>query len=222
MKFAGYVLYVMGLVVLLNSCEGCKSDYGPYKPMSAEFKSCTVFPKGSYWIYKDSASALLDSIMEYDTHNDRLGGNPRSFYSYDNWIFYYNSSHQSSFNCGSYLRLNLRSQKEYYSYLFSEDAKSGSYDFYPVYFDADTLNSTWEYSDNVGGVAGVTYKELIPSITIGSNVFTDVRVFEQSKLLSDSPNTLTRRIYIAKNVGIIRRELFNGEVWELQKYFINN
>jgi len=221
MKIAGYTLYVIALVVLLNACEGCESDYGPYKPMSAEFKSCTVFPKGSYWIYKDSASTLLDSIIEYDTYHDKLGGSWNSFYSYDNWIFYYNSSRQSSFNRGSYLRLNIRNHQEIYSYLSYEDAKSGDYPFYPVYFDADTLDSTWEYG-NSNEIVIVTYKKLMPSLTVDSNVFTSVKVFEHNKLLNGSPNTLTRRVFVAPNVGIIRRELFNGEVWELQKYFINN
>ena len=223
-RFAGYALYVIALVVLLNACEGC--DYGGYKPMPAEFKSYTVFSKGSYWIYKDSASALLDSINEYDANYEKSShGGPDFEYGHDAWTFYYNSSQQSikSFQRQITMRENVRVFESFYLYVYTEDTQTGDHQFYPVYFAADTLKSTWEYGYNDGvGIVEITYKELIPSMTIGSNVFTDVKMFEHNRLLNGSPNTLTRRIYVAKNVGIIRRELFNGEVWELQKYFINN
>jgi hypothetical protein len=213
-RFTGYVLYVIGLIVLLNSCL----DYGklgPYIPMPAEFKSYTVFPKGSYWIYKDSASSLLDSINEWDTNYNKLGGET-SHYVNDVWIFSYKSTHQLNNSFHGSSRIDDYTK----FYVYSEDIQTVIYD-YPLYFDADTLNSTYQYNDHDGGFIEVTYKKLIPSMTIGSNVFTDVRVFEQSKLLPHVPNTLTHRVYIAKNIGIIRRELFNGEMWELQKYFIN-
>ena len=191
--------------------------------MPKEFKSYTVFSKGNYWIYKDSASALLDSINEYDTYYEKsLHGDPSFEYGHDAWTFYYNSSQQStkSFQCKITLSENVRVFESFYLYVYTEDTQTGDDQFYPVYFNADTLNSTWHYGDHYEPVV-ITYKELIPSITIGSTVFTNVKMFEHSKLLDGFPTTLTRRIYIAKNIGIIRRELFNGEVWELQKYFIN-
>jgi hypothetical protein len=206
-------------MVLLNSCEG---KYGPFVPMPKEFKSYTVFPKESYWIYRDSASMLLDSINQYDTYSGRLGSDWNSYYEYEDWILYYNSSRQ--LNKSIQRRSSLSQFREgdhlkNFSYVLYEDVQqSGVYAFYAVYFDCDTLKSAFQYSDDVE----VTYIKLLSNITIGSNVFTNVKVFEQSKLLPGSPTTLTHRVFIAPNVGIIRRELFNGEVWELQKYFINN
>ena len=216
MRFVGYVVYVIILVVLLNSCEGCKSDYGPYIPMPKEFKSYTVFPKGSYWIYKDSASMLLDSINEYDADYNKLGGNPNAYYINDVWIFSYKSTHHLNDSLHGFSGIDDYTK----FYVYSENIQTVIYD-YPLYFDADTLNSKYQYNDYDGGFVDVTYTKLMSSMAIGSNVFTDVKVFEQSKLMPHVPNTLTRRIFIAKNVGIIRRELFNGEVWELEKYFIN-
>jgi len=209
------VLYAGIFIVLLNSCL----DYGklgPYIPMPVEFKSYTVFPKGSYWIYKDSASSLLDSINEWDTNYNKLGGET-SHYVNDVWIFSYKSTHRLNDSLHGFSGIDSYTK----FYVYSENIQTVIYD-YPLYFDADTLNSTYQYNDYYGGVIEVAYTKYMSSMSIGSNVFTDVKVFEQSRLLPHIPNTLTRRIYIAKNVGIIRRELFNGEVWELQKYFINN
>jgi len=36
-----------------------------------------------------------------------------------------------------------------------------------------------------------------------------------------SYDTQPQTIYYAKNIGVIKKELFNGQVWELKRYFIN-
>lgn len=54
-----------------------------------------------------------------------------------------------------------------------------------------------------------TQLTLLPTYSIGSNQFTNVKLF--SGTYTDSTHVKT--VYVAKNAGIIRFEMVNGEIW---------
>jgi hypothetical protein len=62
------------------------------------------------------------------------------------------------------------------------------------------------------------YESHAEAMDINGVTYYSVMVFKHNIMIQ--PNQ-AERIFYAKNVGVIRRELFNGEVWQLKKYFIN-
>ena len=61
------------------------------------------------------------------------------------------------------------------------------------------------------------YRE-IKDTTINGTPYGAVRIFEN--LAAPSSPTQPKELWYAKNIGIIRKELFNGEVWFLDRYFV--
>ncbi len=64
----------------------------------------------------------------------------------------------------------------------------------------------------------VKYIGQLPSYYANGVAYTDVKVFEN---LIAAHTNLPRKLYFARGVGIIRKELFNGQNWELRRYHIN-
>jgi len=54
-------------------------------------------------------------------------------------------------------------------------------------------------------------------LNINGNNFYEIRVFENLKQYNNQP----KKFYYARNVGLIKIELFDGTIWEIKKYFIN-
>jgi hypothetical protein len=60
MKTRIILLLFLGFLFILNSCK--KPEELPTYYIPQEFKDYVVFPVGSYWVYKDSVSGVLDTV----------------------------------------------------------------------------------------------------------------------------------------------------------------
>ncbi len=87
----------------------------------------------------------------------------------------------------------------------------------------DFINSNINYFEGtIGQLAPGTfhsyYIEKKDSIEFNNQKFFDVKIFENKfQEYSYQP----RRTYYAKHVGLVRKELFNGEVWNLIRYQVS-
>ena len=58
--------------------------------------------------------------------------------------------------------------------------------------------------------------DTVRDVLVDSLPYTNVKIFQN--LVTPSNHKLPRELWYAKNVGLVRKELFNGEVWNLTKY----
>jgi hypothetical protein len=85
-----------------------------------------------------------------------------------------------------------------------------------VFFSNKSVGDTynyWFYPDNV-----VTYQESLPTYTLEGKIYNEVMVFESRYTGSSVPFDDVRlpvKVYFAKHIGIIRKEMKNGDVWNL-------
>ena len=89
-----------------------------------------------------------------------------------------------------------------------------------LYFGFATSTNFHSYkNDTIILLKGELIADRIDSLTIGNEVFTKVKKFSKTR---HTYNLIPEVTYYAPNVGLIRKELFNGDVWNLKEYFINN
>jgi hypothetical protein len=63
------------------------------------------------------------------------------------------------------------------------------------------------------------YSQHISQLEVEGVAYDDIKVFEN---LNEIQNIrVIYKVYHARHVGVIRKELYNGQVWNLKRYFIN-
>ena len=212
MKF--FIIRKILLFVVFAPFVGCVNKPGPvpFYPVPPEVEPYFLFRKGSYWIYEETGSSKIDSVYLFRSQIIRMDGEEDFGYNYE---LYLSGFHRSS--TGDSVRG--------YGQPFFSDEKIWMYE--EEYLSTDSPGSAATFLSplmvgevhSFGGDFGLTYESIADSMVLSNETFYAVMVFRQTATKSLNH---TERIYYAKNVGVIKRELFNGEVWELKKYFIHN
>lgn len=202
MKNSGILL--IGFIVALMT--GCSKDPAPaeaYFFMDNEFRDYTFFKPGSWWVYsKDSASvdsvAVISSqfILQEPDSADYSWQQSRLTYTSS---FYKDTTHLlGDFVPGAAI-----------FYLKQVNDSGSILNFFSLKPPGYVLN--------LGPSLQMHYRET-KDTTINGQAFGGVKIFEN--LVTPSNNTLPKVIWYARNLGIIRKELFNGEIWFLDRYNI--
>jgi hypothetical protein len=198
------------LFLITLICCACEPDPVPYYPIPGEVKPYVIFPEGSYWIYEEVTSSSLDTIKIYRSEISKENGSYDFGYDFELFV----SGARSSFRGDSILG---------YGQPFSSAPKMWSYTEQRVagasgppmltFFGSDVVGESINFNED-----WITFESKIESLEINGLTFQSVRVFtHDAKIFSNQPE----RVYFARDVGIIKRELFNGEIWQVKKYFIN-
>ena len=199
------------------SCSCDKSGDENIQPsflIPQEVKDYTFFKEGTYWIYKDSASGIEDSVyvyysyQEYDTlsANNSYGLAPgiyewfevktrSEFYHYD---YYYNLN--SSFISYSPLHVSV----------FREKSKPGDYVGATVCFIyPPTIGITSYWYNDV-----TTVNNFYGNYNIGGNTYSNVvNIYETKNVTENDQKT---HLFFAKNFGLVRKELIDSlQVWNM-------
>lgn len=196
------------IFLICVTCISCDYTWGKKHTttysFSQEFNDYVVFNTGSYWIYEDSASKMIDSIYLFDriiSYSDGRPGSNEKTESLNEWK--HSSLTQNTLLFKGYLQM------------LKEDG---------IYAEiiAGNSNSDINYFDgNIGSYpvfSTVTiYAEKKDSISF-QETFRHVKVF--LNLQQMYPNH-AKRVYYAKNIGLVRKELFNGQVWNLVRYHVS-
>ena len=193
-------------------CQDCGQDKdAPTYKLEQEFKDYVLFPIGSYWIYYESALQEIDSVYLYD-QEIRVNKSQK--------IFPYNYEQLDQNQGSSYFNDSLfggSSTEKYFGQvinLYAERYLSNPNVTNLQFFNNVEAGTTLDFSE----ISMVTYLGEIETYAIGSSLYINVRVFEN---LIEVDGRLPRKIYYAPNIGIIRKELFNGQVWNLKRYYVN-
>ncbi len=204
-------MIILALPLSANFCvSSCNSKNLPDYYMNDNFRSYVDFPKGSYWIYEETLTGgKSDSMYLYEREysTDRSGKYVDYHYDWINLKFF-RSYYRDTLKGTS--KLDVFIKKGYY---YAENPS--------IYSDVNV-----QYFTEIGGInfsydypgSKILYKDSLESYKVIGVDYKQVKVFENLiKRYEKQPKI----IYYAKNVGVIKKELFNGEVWELKKYFIN-
>ena len=205
MKFK--LILILSLLVIFS--ESCKKSI-PYYPVSDDMKQFFVFQKGSYWIYKNDSTNLIDStyINSIYSVNDDDGypGIRREIIN-----LYLNSKFLSDFEVGYFCPgpncLTIATRLDPH-FPLDEIETNGPF----AYF------SGWQPNKDIVSkecVSGWLFRySTFPSVTIANNTYQNI-IYSRI-ITTDSTSTnkyfYSREIYFAKNIGIIK-------FFEKSKYF---
>jgi hypothetical protein len=205
------------LTMVVNKC-GCSKEEEhnfpkPTYQFSQTFKDYNLFQNGSTWIYQRENSQDKDTVkQEYLSKKILDGENYNYCYCEYEYIF---MRHKSSYFKNFVLQEGFTKTNNDTMYRLGYDIINFSYEN-----GTGTSNSTTPFYDAIkyieirtSSVEKVTYQAFHPTYAIEGKTYQEVKVFESNFMWSDT--RLPRKTYYAKNVGIIRRELWNGQVWNL-------
>ena len=199
---------------LLLTTQGCflfpKPEPLPFISLPQVFKDYTVFQEGSYWIFQnDSFPAARDSsyIVEAYCVN-------RLLYK-DEWenescladLIYLNQSWWQTMEVIDYDREN--NSYIYVHHEMHKSSQSGNCDH--LFLDSasvDTMRSGSEFTYITGRY---------DTLELNGKTYSDVVRVTHEMNLCGNPN---RELYYARNVGIIKRVLWDGNSWSLVRSHI--
>lgn len=207
------------IFLLLTFLCSCKKD--EYYHMSEEFKAYTMFPIGSYWVYEELNSGFRDTLTVQDT-SFRFESAAESNQFYECAYIDYNTKHSGKVRGSlSTITYNVNQCSSYSScrifntYVGIDTSQNNQYMvFNNSYFCC--CDKGWQNTEE-----HFTFSKLTDTLTISNKVYEDVMEFTFIPSNQMYPTTVKKSSF-AKNVGLIRWELHNGDTWEIVDYKINN
>ncbi len=206
-KYFSYLIIFIITSLFTNSCSLFEKNIPTYH-FDPIFREYVIFPIGSYWVYKEINLVKTDSLYLDN----------QTIYVTDKLYKYKSEFARQALN-SSYDQIG------FVGWCYATDTTSSSISYYKeqsrisqtgidkVFFKGK-IGEVFE----LGGPTITKYEALYDTLSVNKVVYNQVRVYT---ILKQSFDKQTKRVYYAKNVGVIKKELFNGEVWELKKYFIN-
>ncbi|MEO5643665.1 MAG: hypothetical protein ABIQ40_06495 [Bacteroidia bacterium] len=208
MKNVQNTFFLFCLAIAFCSCHRDQPTEPIYTPLNAEFKAWCAYKPGSWWTYKEISSANRDSMWV-------------SYYSEDkkhlpteNYYYYQLSMHVSSLN---------------------DSFETHYYNGAPIYPDG---NKQWNFGENYNINQGTLSEGrfyFTTTLPLSLQSYTTVIQLDSFDLsgsgdryytinkINNSVSAYSNWIkteYYARNIGVIRREMFNGEIWEVENYNI--
>jgi hypothetical protein len=220
------LIYILFLCTCLMSCKQCKKkqaepDQGFSSPVNTDLYAYAYFKPGTYWVYQDSISGILDSVyIIFANKGTYTNGDAEVAQGY----------YRGTFN---WFQCDAISSYDHYKYQNwmdqSYEVDNGS----PRVFRSKYIMS------NSGNNAGKTLhmgavdvgKEffIYPDKVIYEKYYSSFQLQASSYLATEKwynkksviDNEQDTYYYIAKNIGIVRREqLDSNRTWNLIRYNI--
>ncbi|MCX6305488.1 MAG: hypothetical protein NT040_11020 [Bacteroidetes bacterium] len=192
------------LLLLLSVFIGCskKSGYNEYIP--EQLKQYSVFQEGSYWVYKNESTGMIDSSYLLKPpvylYNDPVNDPPQN--RYETCDIYFG---------GTFL---LHSTTSTSDYLMSFKNASGSVCLYNNFQPGYTLDNDYYHS-----FMNLNYFD---SLIINNKTFYHV-MNTQYKSWNHQGDTTTYTYYLAKSIGLIKFTLDKNHQdtsWSILRYHV--
>ena len=192
---------LLSFLVLFASCSKDPVKEKEFFYMDSEFRDHTFFKPGSWWIYKkdtltqDSVAVLNSSFILQEPDSAE--------YSWQQSRMQYSSSYYNDTTTllGDFIKPSA------VFYLKQVKDSSEILNFFSL--------KPAGYVLNLSPSLQMRYREL-KDTTLNGQAFGSVRIFEN--LVTPTDLTLPKVLWYVKNTGIIRKELFNGEIWYLDRF----
>jgi len=204
MKKEWYLFSCMVLMVMLS----CKKEDAPEKTtyfMDEEFLDCTIFKPGSWWVYRKDTTTPIDSI--YVIRSVLATISPDSVdYSWQRSEMQY----KSSLNNDTVISLGDLVESSFTFYSKQKSSKANASEVLD-FFSLKPVGYVLEVSPMLKMKYDTVRDALVDSIP-----FTNVKIYENQ--VTPLNQKQPRVLWYVKNVGAVRKQLFNGEIWNLLKY----
>jgi hypothetical protein len=193
MKTRIILLLLLGFLFILNSCK--KPEELPTYYIPQEFKDYAVFPVGSYWVYKDSVSGVLDTVTLQEQTFSIV--EQREFgYNYESLVqVYYYSMEDDLYR--AYNRFN--------------DISFANWELYDIY------NFHFICADigYISGFGNASVESFFDTLIVNSVPYSNVFCIKWPYYTA--PKNYS---YWSKNIGLIKK-VDTTNVWELVDYNVN-
>ncbi|MEZ5195734.1 MAG: hypothetical protein R2764_04875 [Bacteroidales bacterium] len=209
------ILIILIQVLGLASCQKPEFIY-----LSDEFKSFTVFPVGSYWVYEEINSGFVDTLKV-----DKVSLDFGHLHSESNVLAEKGSIKFSTAFSGT--KIGLIGATEYSECLSYSSCYMYNSEPDTVYNPAgEYLNLGCEFfcccdSGTKSRAFFFKYSGIIDTLSVGQRTFFDVRLFSnviEDSLYLQQDTGLVKRYYFVKYVGLVKWEQYNGKVWEVRNF----
>lgn len=216
MRLALNCLFSILLSTLLFS--GCKKfEYEAYfeeppKPLE-DLPAYSYFKTGTYWIYKDSASGIEDSVYVFHDTTYSYYNTGTAGVNAGNYNFYESRAYSYSDTYYYYYKIDMGYYGGNKVPVWRDKFKPGDYvgQSFLMFNSFDPSINLYAYTSP--GV--ITCKGYADSMNILGNVYLNVVHFNDTKNASENISTPFGSInpatdfYIAKNIGIVKKHVYD-------------
>lgn len=202
--------WLLLLCMVVTLFLSCKKDPPPEKTayfMDEEFLDCTIFKPGSWWVYQKDTATPKDSVFVLKSELNNVAPDTADYSWQRSTVQYKSSLYNDTITSFGEL---VESTFTYYSKQTRTSLPaSEALEFFslkPVGYVLDLSPSLKLRYDTVTDA-------LIDSIP-----YNNIKIFQN--LANPTNSKLPKELWYVKNVGVVRKELFNGEIWFLLRYNI--
>ena len=191
------------ILILFLFTGGCCQHAETYS-VPESFKQYFYFPEGSYWVYKNQSEAY-DTLTLLSTDSRIENMHSESCDKYEKITINYNSSNFSKINLSTtYISFFMLCElnKNY----FTELTDFAKYTNGEQKAQSCSSDIEWWIED---------------TIVVNNKNYYDVVVNKTTSFIPPSISDFPIKGFYKENIGLIKRELQNGEIWELIDYKIN-
>jgi hypothetical protein len=216
MRFLILAIFSLSLLFYVSCNNGDTPGSYFEAPLPNELKDYTYFKDSTYWVYQDSASGDLDSFFVYDSKDifsNYIDNTGKPLANMEVFQYFTNSSHDG------------------FTYYYLTDLIANRYNDFPKVrilrvrekAGNNIINHFFNYPMEVGKFD--TYGNSLLTLTKRADTMTFLQTYKDVLVYRDTDNATENNdsttFYVAKNVGIIRKELHtSGKVWNLLRYRI--
>lgn len=217
-------LILLSVITLLFSCR--KDDEIYYCDTHKEdcvkitdVKNYFFFKEGSYWVYEEEGSGILDSVHVTQAYSDSSSFkfDVKTLSSYDSCDYHYWPKNAWCDSC--LVEKDRHTINIYKSKIKLGDSLSGGYCFmfYPY-------NGLWMFSDG-GDPWGennvLEIKNVFDTLQINGMQFSNVICFSDKHTVNEGQQET--RHYYCSGIGLVKKELVgSSQTWNLKSYNIVN
>ncbi|HRH01717.1 MAG TPA: hypothetical protein PLI68_10970 [Bacteroidia bacterium] len=211
-------IYLIWLLIFLLSCKKQNVEEIAHCEVAEDLAAYSFFKKGTYWIYQDSISGMIDSVYVYfDTnfvyHNPGWGIIAEGDYPFYSMSSYSVKEQASLLYITDYGDYKTNSTVGALRKRVGPGAGHGS-----AYFMVNTFQKGI-YLRYYGAFDAVTFENYFEDKIIKGRNFQSVAKFGDKDNATEFRNSTL--FYVAKNVGIIRKEIIDSnQVWNLIRFKI--
>ncbi|CAN5877548.1 hypothetical protein BH11BAC7_BH11BAC7_15220 [soil metagenome] len=205
MKNIQNIVFLFLLAFVFCTCRRPRPE-PIYTPLNPEFKAWCSYKPGSWWTYKELASTNRDS-MWVSYYSEEKDDGPDGFYYYK--LVIHISSANDSFGTHWYYGEPSHTDHSQLALVENYSFGQGTMSEGRFYF---SINSPLVLPP------GFTFTQL-DSFVLSSSFDTYYNVTKITRQLPEYGNWIKTEYY-ARNIGVIRREMFNGEIWEVENFNI--
>ena len=233
------LLALVAIASVFTGC-GCKNKVQLYLPQ--DFKDCFVFPEGSWWAYKISNNSndtvRIENLKIYPPviiSGECIGN--------ENFSASYSSKDMQSFFienlCISYNSDNVINGDSFYIGLCW--GHWNSQEFLDYALDTSWNHSILHFGGGVFGLKNLNEITVEEQQKLGgdywlesirdTNLFDNIleirtyRTLNRNELYLTLQQNLDKlppyKVIYARGIGLIKKEKYNGDIWTLEDYFIN-